>query len=413
MPTHAHRLLKGTFAAFLTMVAVAGLLLALPATPAQATPPNGHRVATYNSQGAKWSDVRRIMEGSQAQSGGPQDMVAVQEAGPAPDGTMEYQSTTTIDGFQIHRYRWAANGANNPYYVYWMSPRGDARVNQAWVTRNSMEYLTIAPSTVAGGRPALGIVRGQDVYYNVHFGAHANNEALGMLEVIRRHSANLNRSWTVVGDFNRDPEGDVHNTAAANSAYVYASHRATHQGGRELDFMVSSRVMHGYRGVVGNGMGSDHFPVYFRTRILGGGETIDLAADKGHNAFMHPSGGNSANGTNIAMGDHALSKRPYWVMDRMGDYDYKFRNLSNNKCIDVGSPASATRGTRLVLSDCVHDTRQFFTLHFPAAEPGSWQIQHVPSGLCVDTFGDHPGMYLGLWDCQANATNQRYVPAFY
>lgn len=197
----------------MAMAALVGLLIGLPASPAAADAPNAHTIATYNSQGARWSDVRQLSNEN--------DIVAVQEAGSEPSlYGMILQQSYNRSGYTVHLYRWGAR------YVYWMSPLGDTRVNLAMVTHTMAHEVHVAPPGRAGARPALGLRFDDDIYYNVHaLASGAHNEAQELVRQVRNQATAAGRAWTVMGDFNRDPDQGMHTLAAGLGARAWSPRR--------------------------------------------------------------------------------------------------------------------------------------------------------------------------------------------
>lgn len=386
----------------MAMAALVGLLIGLPTSPATADTPNAHTIATYNSQGARWSDVRQLSNEN--------DIVAVQEAGSEPSlYGMILQQSYNRSGYTVHLYRWGAR------YVYWMSPLGDTRVNLAMVTHTMAHEVYVAPPGRAGARPALGLRFDDDIYYNVHaLATGAHNEAQELVRQVRNQATSAGRSWTVMGDFNRDPDQGMHTLAAGLGAQVYHTGDATQQSGGELDYMISSRALANYRGVRMGGRGSDHYPVYFRTQMVANGSVVELTSDSDHEKYLTFERGSNANGTHL-VSDTWNPSKSQWKLRSVpgaGKYDFNFVNRSTGKCIDVDNGRFAKMGDGLNEWDCEGQTSQVFSIYYWGEEPGTWLIKQKNTDLCVNTTGAKPRV-ISLWTCADGTPSQRFLPHFY
>ncbi|ROQ73045.1 Cytolethal distending toxin subunit B precursor [Streptomyces sp. ADI92-24] len=385
----------------MALVTFISILTGLSAPEAHAAQPNQHTVATYNSQGAKWNDVRAVSNDN--------DIVAVQEAGPDPSAYgMTLLQTYTTSGYTINEYQWGTR------YVYWMSPTGSCRVNQATVTHSRASGLGVAPPGRTGGRPALGVSFGDTMYYNVHAGAcGTQNEALELLTNIRNHAATYGHLWAALGDFNRDPDSGVHAWAATNNAYVYHTGQSTQQSGGELDYMVSNLSMANYDAIRRDGRSSDHYPIYFRTRNLAAEDVVSLISDSNHDQYLGFEGGSSANGTRV-VAEKNLTKRSQWTMRQApggGNSEYIFVNNSTGNCMDLYYGTLSKAGDLVSEYPCKGLPSQTFKIYYWGEEPGTWKIQNKYTQLCVDTMGS--GIrYLALWACTKGAVNQHFSPRY-
>ncbi|MFE0045911.1 RICIN domain-containing protein [Streptomyces albireticuli] len=394
------------------LIGLVGVLVVVPTTSAHAIQPNQLRLAAYNTFGANWGDVRRVMNGQFDSNAPAQDMVAVQEAGsdPALYG-MQYQASHYSNGYNVHRYLW--RNSSEDFYVYWLSETGGGRVNLAFVTRQQADYVTVASPGRPGDRPALGLVYGMDVYYSVHARPTGEgNEAHELLANIRNQARSLNRNWTALGDFNRNPNQGMHDAVNRLGGHIYHSGDATQQGGNELDWMASSRNMPGYRARALGAMSSDHRPVFFETRLAGQGAVFSLATDRDSRRFVQVAAGNTANGTRIISGEYGPGV--VWELRKAstGKADYNFVNRTTGKCMDVYGGPNPGKDAYLNQWDCVGQSSAVFTIYHTDYEPGAWEIKHKNTQLCVDTMGDSP-RYLGLYACSTRAINQHYIPNFY
>lgn len=387
------------FAALPALAGLIGALLVLPATTAHADTPEHHSTASYNSQGARWSDVRAISNDN--------DIVAVQEAGSNPrQFGMTLLSSSSHNGYTVYLFQWGSR------YVYWMDtdPTGH-RVTLATVTHTMAHEIFVAPPGRASSRPALGLRFDDDIYYNVHAAASgASNEAPELLGNIARQATAAGRSWTAMGDFNRDPNEGMFTAAAGLHGFVYHSGTATQQSGGELDYMVSSRSMGNFRGMRAAGRSSDHYPIYYRTRIVGAGSVVDLVDDAHPGTFLRFERLSSANGTRV-VADAYEAKGSLWTMRHAaggGQWDFNIVNNATGKCIDVEGGPRASDGSPLSESDCQGTYSQVFDLAWWTEEPGAWMLLHKGTNLCVDNAG-----ILMLHPCHAKTPSERFLPHFH
>ncbi len=387
-------------ALLIALTGLIGLLVGIPAPTAAALQPNHYNIATYNSQGARWSDVRAIARDN--------DIVAVQEAGPDPSPYgMRFEQDHDHNGYTVREYTWGE------WHVYWLSPTGTdgGRVNQAFVTRHEAHEVLVVLPAQPGARPALGVRFDNDVYYNIHAQASGTrNEAPRLVENIRNQAVGRNYAWTVMGDFNRDPNESMHDTARDLGAYVYHSGEATQQSGGELDYMISSRQMGNYRGVRQGGMGSDHYPVYFRNHMAAAGAVVDLISDSDHSKFIGFEGRSSANGTRVITDTYDANGSKWTLRSApFSSANFYIVNNATGKCLDVGDPRS---GGSLMEWDCGDRHSAVFSISGWPEEPGTWMIEHMNTHLCVDTMGS-PTKYLALFKCTNRSPNQRFIPHFF
>ncbi|MDH6576946.1 endonuclease/exonuclease/phosphatase family protein [Kitasatospora sp. MAP5-34] len=407
----AFRTLAKVLAPLIALAALIGLVIGLPAPVAQAAEPNQHTIVTYNSQGAKWDNIRRIVPDN--------DIIAIQEAGPAPDRGygMTLLGVVPEGNYSIRAYRWDTGPVVNdhPPFVYWMSQDGgcDGRVNLAMVTHEPVQNFFVAePGPRGGRRAAVGLEFGNTIYFNVHAGACGTyNNALDLLANIRRVAQIQNRHWAAVGDFNRDPDSGVTAWAGANGAFVYRTGRATQQSGGELDYMVSSLDMADYHAEIHGGMGSDHYPVFFREHPEANANAIDLVSGKDPGKFIGFENRSNANGTHVVTDTYGPTGS--WMLRKAADGrrgTYYLINNTTHKCIDVYGEPNPTSMDPLDEWDCLGQSSAIFQISSWPQEPGSWMIRQMNTGLCVDTMGDQP-KYLALYKC-GYAANQHFFPQF-
>ncbi|MGW3633470.1 RICIN domain-containing protein [Streptomyces sp. NPDC005122] len=173
--------------------------------------------------------------------------------------------------------------------------------------------------------------------------------------------------------------------------------------------------MANYRGQRQGAGGSDHYPIYFRTRIAGAGDIVDLISDSDHEKFLGFEDDSSANGTRIDVEPYKPG-RSQWILRQAaggGQFDFNFVNVATGKCMDVYHGIYSVAGDPLDEYDCLGIPSQVFTLYYWPGEPGTWEIVNKSTGLYVDTQGINP-RYLALWDTAvATAPNEHFLPHFF
>ncbi|MBW5480644.1 ricin-type beta-trefoil lectin domain protein [Streptomyces bambusae] len=296
-PARVHTLLRFLLSATVTIAVIAAALVIPPAIKAYATA-GDHRPATWNMQGGngeKWIDVSRLSNG-RSHNVLAHDVVALQEAGPYSsvpgtqvanasgyaNGTGIITGTTNDSGnFEYHINQWTigTGSRSRTVYITWLNTdTGASRNNVAIVThdrpravqairaRNNY-YPAGASEGTWGQRPAIGVqLADGSWYYSFHassMGDTTYNDAQNLVNYIRSNYS-ATRSWGILGDFNRRPS----NLNAGAGAQIYRSGVGTHDGGGELDYMVSNDTasMVGWTGRLIAYANSDHRAVEFGLR---------------------------------------------------------------------------------------------------------------------------------------------------
>lgn len=220
---------------------------------------DSRRVATWNMQGAGttggWTNIGGEYESKYGlgvlplavQNGA--EVILLQEAGSPPGGATHLndipQNTfTRADGTQppVREYRYGGTASRPQGYLYWLHTDTSGtnppnRVNLAIATRTRIAPadIFVVESTIAGGRPALGVNIDGMVHFTVHGFSGNGNDMAGLVNRIRIRMAAAGPNgaaldWAVMGDFNREP--DALRTALDNLApgqfAVYAPPSHTH-----------------------------------------------------------------------------------------------------------------------------------------------------------------------------------------
>lgn len=277
------------------MAAVAVLAGPGQVQPAQAAPEDvvGRDLATWNLQGAfsdggqfaRWTNgVTPLSIGNSAQGLHAHDIVAIQESGSRPPGTLT--STHQIGGATVEEYFWPMTASNTFRYVTFMEtdPHGH-RVNMALATDRVPDEILVASGAASYGRSraALGVRFDTTVYWSVHSLARiGGRDAPEVLTNIA--AASGANSWIAMGDYNQDPQVltgrmPVDQDGAA-IGIVDGSGQATHLNGEEYDYMVTSPDLAGILtpDAMPNLGASDHWPVQFGSALAATASQFEMVA---------------------------------------------------------------------------------------------------------------------------------------
>ncbi|MCK7626763.1 RICIN domain-containing protein [Streptomyces sp. RS10V-4] len=384
-----------------------GLLIGYSAPAAHATPPDEETVTTYNSQGYRPDDLRTLSRRN--------TIVLVQEAGPRPTQWIHIR-THTRGSYEVWEYEWPLGGRDGTRHVYWLSGASTGggtggRVNLMIVTHRAADEVFVAPPGRPGTRPALGVRFDRDIYYSVHAQSGGGFDAPDLLANISNQTRQAagNYAWTAAGDWNRDPD-TMRGAASLQGGFIYRPAATTQQSGGELDYMITLRSPSNYFADRAPGMGSDHYPVEFRSHATRD-VWMGLRSASDRDRVLGIEGRSSANGTRIVP-----------VTDsRMADVTWRTRgsandhvNLVNNqtqKCIDVVGGNDAHNGSALNEWDCAGQLSQEFIVRQYGG--GALQFLHARTGLCVTMMGGQGREYPALNNCD-NPKNdaQNFIPEF-
>ncbi|MEU7192987.1 FG-GAP-like repeat-containing protein [Streptomyces xinghaiensis] len=235
------------------------------------------------------------------------EIVALQEAGPTPPG--EHIDDTRINpnapgnSGVVRHHRWAVDERFEVYYLQ-TDPNGGSyrggRNNLAIVTQRPADEVAIVTNPNPDGRNALGVRFDDNWYFSYHALSSrrgpGGRDAPAMLQEIAGFVNNQgqNRTWTVLGDFNREPDSFFRPARS----WLYRTGLPTHQSGRELDYAVSSENIpdHPVRRLPGSS--PDHYAVALGTmragaeppelRILPFGDSITFGAGSTTAAYRGP-----------------------------------------------------------------------------------------------------------------------------
>ncbi|UCM90452.1 FG-GAP-like repeat-containing protein [Streptomyces marincola] len=292
------------------LIAVSAILMSLlsvvgaAASPASAAGLQLWPVITNNLQGAtsggdsKWST-------SVAGFARAAEIVALQEAGPEPPGSGSIDRTVINpnapgnSGFVQHRQWTPFRESYEVYFLQTDSAGGSYvgnRNNLAIVTQRPADEVTIVTNPNPAGRNALGVRFGDNWYFSYHALSGGGVDAPAMLDAIANFVNNQgqNRTWTVLGDFNRDPDSFFR----PPQTWLYRTHEATHQNGQELDYAVSSENIPDHPVARLPGASPDHYAVAIgamraaaeppELRILPFGDSITFGAGSTTAAYRGP-----------------------------------------------------------------------------------------------------------------------------
>ncbi|MEU1439266.1 FG-GAP-like repeat-containing protein [Streptomyces sp. NPDC005786] len=239
------------------------------------------------------------------------EIVALQEAGPTlPGNDRDVIDSTIINpnapgrsGFVQHR-QWRPWREGYEVYFLQTDPNGGSymggRNNLAIVTQRPADEVTIVTNPNPTARNALGVRFGDNWYFSYHAlssrDGSGGRDAPAMLQTIADFVNNQgqNRTWTVLGDFNRDPDSFFR----PPQSWLYRTHEATHQSGGELDYAVSSENIPDHPVRRQPGASPDHYAVAIgamraaaeppELRILPFGDSITFGAGSTTAAYRGP-----------------------------------------------------------------------------------------------------------------------------
>lgn len=239
---------------------------------------------TWNTNGARWNDVRNLMVNGQF------DVLAIQEAGALPTSSRNEGSVT-----ESHDYNSIVNEAQRLCYIgemnqndvlfgtvreySWQTSRGESfylyyydrrdhyvmsngnqypRVNTAIITRQRADNIFFTAPIYTNqrrtniNRPIIGIRLENAVFFNVHAAPDrgGRNEAGSAVNIIRDYMAmnSPNHTWAMIGDFNRIPSelnSEILSSTPPMQTFIENVHtgESTHESpnpssSRELDYGV-------------------------------------------------------------------------------------------------------------------------------------------------------------------------------
>lgn len=205
------------------------------------------------------------------------DVVAVQEAGPPHPpppltgvtklGQQICQRENDTVTYDITEYK-RPIGSNDGVFVYFADGKmkNERRLTLAIISKQQAKHVVFFCPVVNDNnqklakRPIFGIITQDDeVFMTLHAGAHGKNEADSIIRAV--DLAYPHDKWAILGDFNRDP-GKIKSTNDVR-ARIVASGQATHDRGKELDYMIV-RELGNYQNLKAEILGgtlSDHYQV--------------------------------------------------------------------------------------------------------------------------------------------------------
>lgn len=332
-------MLRRLLSAALASVGLATVLAVPPASAASRYPADSTSLITWNMQGSssadenggKWNNsVRRLALQF--------PILMLQEAGPEPPWSSRLVSShifTTRDSqgnthqHTVLHHSWNVDSsfrsANPTRHIYFMatgSATTGGRVNLALVLADVPDELIVVGNPIDAGRPALGVRFGDEWYFTVHALSGGGGDAAPLLDAInneiRQRGAQYN--VTVGADFNTDPNTLRNRTGFPTNMRIYHANQATHQGGGELDYFVTTHNFSDPPAVTVRPEGSsDHWPVQFGQLRAAGGSPIDdlrvMPTGDGITAGVHSSDGDGYRDDL----DAYLGKMTMWELFGIGD----------------------------------------------------------------------------------------------
>ncbi|MBP2401512.1 ricin-type beta-trefoil lectin domain protein [Streptomyces syringium] len=263
------------------------------------------------------------------------------------------------------------------------------RNNVAVVTQRTPDEVTAIPSPIVDGRAALGVRFDDDWYFTFHARPTGRNNPNNESDVIlTRIAAFVNRtpgrSWTVGADFNNEPG----NFALPPGAHTYATGLPTHEGRRELDYVVASVNIPNHPRRRLNGASGDHWAVAVAVAVGGmraGGEPQPLFTSPRHIENMQ------SGGTLEALGGGALNGVPALTNQRNGGFAQRWDlEFNGTEAVRIRLPKGRCLSSLLdrrdhgkpLMFDCGKSSLQRWRLLSFGNE--QYQIRNIPLGLCLD-----------------------------
>ncbi|MEV0117254.1 RICIN domain-containing protein [Streptomyces sp. NPDC050844] len=367
VPAATRKSLLRRVGAVLATALMLGTFLVAGGGTAQAADPDTHRLATWNMQVGqdRWGGVRPLVRDN--------SVVALQEVpGNPPGGAVPLGTTNGIEGWQ-----WDL-GRDGIRYVYIVrTPSRNVGIVTSFYPDRVM---------VIGGpyRPAVAVTRSDD---NVLFASAHGSSGNGGVDVptllgnIATEAANAGMpNWAVMGDFNRDPSTLTPANLPAN-ARIYNSGQATHQGGNELDYMVSNVDTETWQATVGVNRGSDHWPVHFGS-LQGalGPQQLSVTADiSGRNLDVNYA--STDDGAQVIQHSDNDGSNQRWELWRTahtaadGDPLYRIINRATPKCLDVDNGQHSGPGDYLNIWTC-HAQDGPDEGGGPSVDTQNWTLEH-------------------------------------
>ncbi|MGH4033136.1 hypothetical protein ACQB60_29840 [Actinomycetota bacterium Odt1-20B] len=437
------------------MTAVIGLLTALIAAtlamPGAASAQGGDppdRPANWNMQGGtyKWAEAGRLLN--------THNVVALQEApldangSPAslPFGARRLAQNELPhpgelngglpNGVGAYAYRPDGTSRGAERYLYYLPVVGNDE-NPQRITR-ALAFLTTQPvqdvAVIANPydpyrlRPLLGVrPAGSNVmHFSIHGSAGRTGGGRGfdtprLVSLAAAYAHDHGWDWAVLGDYNREPES--WDGVLPNDWHPHASGQATHQNGRELDYMISNLDPWAWNATVLNNGSSDHWPVAYGA--LAAGADVPAADEihapsAGAAMVLDAAGASTDNGTQIiTYDDENRPNQQFQFVEQDGQWIgghpvLRIQLAGTNQCIDRSAkPVEEGNGSAfLQLQSChgpnenLQDSQNFTQL--PGDVSGAFRLRHAETGNYVDVLGDAFGRRspLGIWPYKYKAGNQ-------
>ncbi|MGW7413385.1 RICIN domain-containing protein [Streptomyces sp. NPDC054863] len=368
---------------------------------ARAADPDTHRAATWNMQvgSDRWQGAAIIARDT--------SVLALQEVPNNPPA-----SATLIEQHgNIRTYLWDLGGGS--FRCLQMLPQQSR--NLAIATSFYPGQVVEVPGYY---RSALLVTNPADdvAFASVHGASGTGFDVRALVQDVadEANGRGLNH-WAVLGDFNLNPAVAANLNLPAD-ARVYNSGQATHQGGGELDYMISNVETDNWQATVGINRGSDHWPVYFQSMRAGAGPAeLTVHADNS-DKLLDVYEGQDANGSHVIQYHANGAPNQRWTLQPIGTSTgtghtmYRIMSADNGKCLDVANGQSSRAGDYLNIWDC-HDIdglpnpggnqrdTQNFTLEHPNPRmPNLTLLRNNATGLYANIRGNQTGD--GTWVIQ-------------
>ncbi|MCS0604413.1 RICIN domain-containing protein [Streptomyces sp. LP11] len=397
-------------------------LIALP-PGARANDQDKYQLTTWNMQRGsnRWAQVFTLARGA--------NIVALQEvpnvppAGAQPTGEVDHDTNTT-------EYLWLEGGSDARYlYLMRGAENQGGGLNLAFVTDFPVNMRTELVRVPGVHRDAMGIVRDADniLFANIHASANGGSDAASLVSRVRNAAIDLNvQNWAVLGDFNRVPH-DLQATAGMpGGVHIYNAGQATHQGGNELDYLVTNVNTQEWRAAVQVNTLSDHWPVFFGgMRAAADPAELTMSPENSPGQVLDVEGAGRSNGTHVILFHPTAAGNQKWKLVQNGVNGlskplYRIKTEDSGKCLDVDWGQSSFQGAKFNVWDCheangspspggpARDT-QNFTLEVPDPFfPNEVMIRDNATGYYVNINQEQTGDNASViqWPSQGGTPNE-------
>ncbi|MFE3202364.1 RICIN domain-containing protein [Embleya sp. NPDC059237] len=388
-------------AAITAALAVVCALLVVGQGRAHAADPDTNRVATWNMQvgSDRWQGAAVIARDN--------TVLALQEV----PGTRPASATYLGTNGNIDTYFWDIGGGNYRNLYILRQP-----------SRNLAIATTFNPGAVVEVpgyyRSALMVTHPEDdvAFASIHAASGTGFDVRALVQDVADETVGRGiNHWAVLGDFNLNPLQAAGLNLPQDSR-IYNTGEATHQGGGELDYMITNVATDNWQATRGINRGSDHWPVYF-LGMRAGAEPAELTIHaESSGRFLDVFEGRDSNGTHVIQYHENGAVNQRWRLQPIGTSTtnghtmYRVMSSDSGKCLDIANGQSSHAGDYLNIWDChdidglptpggnQHDTQNFTLEHPLPWMPNLTLLRNNATGLYANINHNETGD--GAWVIQ-------------